>query len=258
MMGASLQLEQKHRSWTSNRLAIGSLLLLVMAIWNAQRVTTLSMGVSTIIVTPSVESRALQEKEEQRLPKVVPSASTRSIRGDTSKIVESANANPYGNRTVIDFISVGSLIKPDYQLAQRRTFGSHPAVRNFFTVTELNDTDSTCHTDFTMDQWHQMRSFCRSTEGQTKVASVLRTKLFWPKEHTGWMCAQKRPIDGFRLALEHYQNTTEPLPNYLLIIDDDTYVNMPAIKEMCEDHYPISEPHVVTGCRFTWPRSLPI
>lgn len=41
---------------------------------------------------------------------------------------------------------------------------------------------------------------------------------------TGWMCAQKRPIDGLRLVIEHYaKHSKETLPDYLLLIDDDTH-----------------------------------
>lgn len=46
------------------------------------------------------------------------------------------------------------------------------------------------------------------------------------------------------------------MPSYLLIIDDDTYVNMVAVTEMLQEHYPVTEPHVVAGCRYTFPRSL--
>lgn len=53
---------------------------------------------------------------------------------------------------VLNFISVGSLLQQELQDAQERTFASHPTVRNFFRVTELNDTDATCHTDFTWAQ----------------------------------------------------------------------------------------------------------
>ena len=252
MMSATIRLEQRRAALLSRR----SLFLCAMVLWHLQRSATISRDLTK---SPNNEYWALLDEVRQ----MTPTSSKVADRGTTYNAIDRASDGEMSryidieyDPAVIDFISVGSFIKPEHQVAQLQTFARHKAVRNFFAVNELNDTDATCHSEFSLDQWQTMRTFCSSTEGQSEVASLLRTRLFWPKKHTGWMCAQKRPIDGFRLALEHYQTTNEPLPSYLLIIDDDTYVNMPAVTQMCRDHFPTTEPHVIAGCRFTWPRKL--
>jgi hypothetical protein len=158
---------------------------------------------------------------------------------------------------IIDFVSVGSLHKPEYQEAQHATFASHENVRHFFTVTELNDTDSRCHTDFTDKQFSQVVKYCRTgTPHQTRESKLLRTLVFRSRHATWWVCAQKRPIDGVHMALEQYKevaasSAASPLPDYLLIIDDDTYVNVDRITATVHEHYPVHETHVVAGCLFT-------
>lgn len=62
---------------------------------------------------------------------------------------------------IVDIVSIGSLTKPDYQQAQERTIGKHTAVRNFFPVTELNDTDSKCSEDLTYPQLQAIKKFCK-------------------------------------------------------------------------------------------------
>lgn len=258
MMSATIRLEQRRAALLSRKLAWRSLFLCcAMVLWHLQRFATISRDLTK---SPNNEYWALPEETTQMTPTLSQVADRETTYHAIGRATEDGEWSPQVDTTydpvVIDFISVGSLIKPENQAAQLQTFAQHEVVRNFFGVTELNDTDATCHTEFSLDQWQAMRNFCSSTAGQSNVAALLRTRLFWPKKHTGWMCAQKRPIDGFRLALEHYQTTKEPLPSYLLIIDDDTYVNMPAITQMCQQHYPITEPHVIAGCRFTWPRKL--
>jgi hypothetical protein len=155
----------------------------------------------------------------------------------------------------IDFISVGTITKPDFQAAQARTFGAHPTVRKFFQLTELNDTDASCYTKFTNHQLVDLVRFCNNTVNQTTESAALRTRVFYPIRHTpGWMCAQKRPIDGLHIALGQYKTT--PLPSYLLIIDDDTYVNMDAMVKSLRDAYPIDENHVVAGCPLGSPKGI--
>jgi hypothetical protein len=154
----------------------------------------------------------------------------------------------------IDVISVGSISRQELLDTQSHTFGSHRIVRNFFEVTEKNDTDASCYTNFTLDQLEQVLTFCRNTEGQSTESTLFRTDLFLPKHHTGWMCAQKRPIDGLHIALERYK--IEPLPDYLMIIDDDTYLNMDSLAVTFRDWYPPSESHLVAGCTYRRPYKL--
>jgi hypothetical protein len=61
---------------------------------------------------------------------------------------------------VIDIITVGSMTRPQYQEAQRQTFGSHPSVRHFFRLNEFNDTEIDCHQNLTTEQVHAIRYRC--------------------------------------------------------------------------------------------------
>jgi hypothetical protein len=163
---------------------------------------------------------------------------------------EIGDSDPY-----IDFISVGSLTKPELQRAQKATFGSHPAVRNFIRVTELNDTDATCYKTLTQDHVNEALTFCKNTQGQSRDSRIMRSKLqFFRKRVPPWMCAQKRPMDGLRLALERYKG--DVLPNYLVVMDDDSYFNMESLVVMLKEKYPPGQVAVIGGCIYTFPQEL--
>lgn len=155
---------------------------------------------------------------------------------------------------IIDIVSVGSLTKPEFHDAQERTFGTHATVRNFFRITELNDTDETCYTNLTITQLHDIVEFCNDKQGQSYVSSLLRDKLFKPKSHIGWLCAQKRPVDGLHLALQKYK--TEQLPSYLVVMDDDSYFNMNAFVETLKTNHSEEVPEVLSGCLYLYPRDI--
>lgn len=154
----------------------------------------------------------------------------------------------------IDVISTGSIRRPKLQDAQASSIGSHRFVRQFFRVTEKDDTDRACHTSLTKDQLQQVVMFCNDTDGQSSESNLIRKELFHPRNHIGWMCAQKRPIDGLHIALERYK--TNSLPDYLVLVDDDTYVNVDALAATLKESYPADEPHVITGCGFIWPKQF--
>lgn len=163
----------------------------------------------------------------------------------------------YNQTSFIDFISVGSLTKPQLQAAQIRTFGSHSAVRHFFPMTELNDTDSTCYKDLTMVDLETAVEFCKDVEGQSHESKLLRKKLRpfqYVRKSTGWLCAQKRPLDGLHLVLDRYK--TESLPSYLIIMDDDSYFNMNPLVGTLHNAHPPDELFVLSGCTFTFPKEI--
>jgi hypothetical protein len=178
-----------------------------------------------------------------------------------------------------DVISIGSLFKSDLQDAQERTFGSHPAIRNWYRINELNDTDTTCFSELTMENVAMIYSKCKTsvrnsendddsseelTTTVSETSELIRRRLFYPKNHTGWMCAQKRPIDGLYKVLQKYKalenqkttDTTLSLPNYLVIIDDDTYMNMNYLMEALPQQYPSYESYIMTGCRLIHPKRI--
>jgi hypothetical protein len=157
----------------------------------------------------------------------------------------------------IDIVSVGSLTKPQYQQAQQRTLGSHAAVRNFFPITELNDTDSTCSEKLSYPQLQKVKQFCkRRFRNQSKESYRIRRLLYGPKNHTGWMCAQKRPIDGLYAVLQQYQLEQIQPPNYLFIVDDDSFLNMDTIIHTLQTNHSYTAPSILTGCPYNYPQDL--
>ena len=150
-------------------------------------------------------------------------------------------------------MSIGSITKPEFQDAQERTFRTHPTVRDFYRINELNDTDSSCYTNLTTSQITHIRSFCKQQHpGQNRVSRLVRQVMFHPLNHTGWVCAQKRPIDGLFLVLQQYKQQEHLIPNYLLISDDDTYLYMDALIQTLQRNHTseIDKPNVIAGCAF--------
>ena len=107
----------------------------------------------------------------------------------------------------IDIISIGTIRRPEWQHAQQNTFVLHSSVRNFQRINELNDTDRDCSTRLTQQQFNRILQFCtRRDEQQSRIATLFGTERmdFNPKNATGWLCAQKRPIDGLYKTLQPY------------------------------------------------------
>jgi hypothetical protein len=159
-----------------------------------------------------------------------------------------------GDSVSVDIISVGSLTRTEYLLAQQRTFGSHQAVRHFFRITERNDTDPTCHADLTPEKIEGVVEFCSraAADDESVISETLRTKLFRPRRHAGWLCAQTRPISGLHGVLQKYANDEASLPDYLFIIDDDTWLNMDLVVDVLRRQYPPQEPYALAGCNFNF------
>ena len=135
----------------------------------------------------------------------------------------------------VDILSVGSVTRQELLNAQRRTFASHASVPNFFNVTERDDPDPDCHEKLTLSQTREISNYCRN---QRPVKDVGETYRFirglyarWPwlekkANPVGWMCAQQRPHAGMMKVHNHYKTSGQNLPDYLLVMDDDTYINM--------------------------------
>jgi Glycosyltransferase 61 len=161
------------------------------------------------------------------------------------------------NTMTIDIVSAGSIQRKDLLQTQARTFGTHPLVRDFYGVTEQGDSDPLCLTTLTEAQRQRVLQLCFNGTGQSRVSRLFRTDLFGPSSNaTGWLCAQKRPIEGLHLALEKYKALPTEIPDYLMVIDDDTYLNIDALAATFQTYYPPDEPHVVAGCTYMRPRRL--
>lgn len=164
----------------------------------------------------------------------------------------------------MDILSIGSAMRPDYLQAQAQTFASLPAVRAFYPVTEVNDTDATCATDLTPVQYQAVVDFCKTPTQQsdTRVFRLMKW-LFNPTLYnhntSGWLCAQKRPVEAVAQLLRGYAQTGNTFPDYLVIVDDDSYIaNMSSLVELLQAHPPnipvvaATLPFTFQGFTFPW------
>lgn len=156
--------------------------------------------------------------------------------GNSNNKLSSSSSSDNSSRSfTVDILSVGSIQQLDLLHAQRTTFASHISIRNFFNVTENDDADPDCHKYLTWDDVQKVSSFCRNRppSGMSHVSRHMRGKyaraqwLQKKKNPVGWMCAQVRPTSGLMKAYQHYRdNIMEGLPDYFIIMDDDTYYDM--------------------------------
>ena len=124
-------------------------------------------------------------------------------------------------------------------------------MRHFYPITELNDADKSCVTDLTFDQYQKIVSACRWVKGQSETLRTFRSELFRSMNNsTEWLCAQKRAIDGLHLAMENYKIQKSSIPDYLILIDDDTYLNMDALVKTFQESYSPNDNHLVAGCTY--------
>ncbi|KAL7579646.1 hypothetical protein ACA910_021798 [Epithemia clementina (nom. ined.)] len=151
----------------------------------------------------------------------------------------------------IDILSVGSRHLPDQQAAQNDTFGSHPAVRYFYAATEADDVEVQCDVRLNPRLALQVARHCRRAVNHPNyplLLSKLAERFIRPdklksKAHPGgWLCAQKRPLDAFLNMAQKYHYYDDDgdsknddkfrhMPDYLLILDDDAWVNLDHVVE---------------------------
>lgn len=161
---------------------------------------------------------------------------------------------------VVDIMSIGSKTRIHYQETQRETFASHKSVRFFFNITELDDADPTCADNFGPDDSYAVSKFCHSRKWKPNQFLMRYLKnpyarTRWlkgkPSPH-GWMCAQVRPSHGLAKVVAQYRamektHGDKALPDYLIIADDDTYVNLELFEQYMST-FDTSIPRGVAGC----------
>lgn len=198
-----------------------------------------------------------------------------------------ASFKEIARHTVIDILSIGSKVRPAYQDAQEATFGSD--VRRFVRITEDFDSEPSCPTNLTLTAVVKIILFCKRKRHvkpirQAKLQvgdkslrhwNYMRTKFMSiPKmmrkaNPVGWLCAQKRPLEGFYSYMQRYRTkdlqpfytlasdgvfvqpelwSQEELPDYLLVVDDDTYVNVQLIEPELASRFPSTSAYAVAGC----------
>mmetsp|Transcript_49728 Transcript_49728/g.120540 ORF Transcript_49728/g.120540 Transcript_49728/m.120540 type:complete len:458 (+) Transcript_49728:114-1487(+) len=170
-------------------------------------------------------------------------------------------------KLTVDIISVGSKTRPGYLRAQREAFhhlsnkrnasSANWEFRKFLSYTEDDDSEPQCHTNLTKEQVFEVSGFCRSNRPATFSWKMRHlhfdfgnTKWLAAKGDgmIGWMCAQKRLPESFAVGLNTYKNNVSDLPDYLMITDDDTYFNLPAMIPALQGQYPPYEGYSIAGC----------
>jgi hypothetical protein len=226
-------------------------------------ISLLNIGSSWLLVPPVSETQSTTSATIRMVTTTtVDISNSGGSSGSSSVQSEEPNVNVTAseNDGILDIVSVGSRLKVAHQTAQHDTFGQDAIVRRFFRFTEDDDSDRDCSSSLTAATIDHVIEHCRRPrEGESRIAALYRQYQFKPKKHVGWLCAQKRPIDGLYAVLSRYRRGLEKdLPQYLAIIDDDTFLNIPALVETLRRDFAPTVPHVVAGCNtrmyaFTFP-----
>lgn len=170
----------------------------------------------------------------------------------SANIVEESRESP--NAITIDIMSVGSQNRSHYQTAQRKTWASHSSVRSFYPITELDDKDPQCGSKTSLEQVGVMVEQCRHwfLEGFLKQYQYLpRSWVIRKANPAGWMCAQSRWGNGMAKLAKLYRNGvangTAALPDFFIVVDDDTLMRIDMFVETME-HVNPKVPMVWAGC----------
>ncbi|CAJ1935418.1 unnamed protein product [Cylindrotheca closterium] len=163
------------------------------------------------------------------------------------------------NRTlIVDILSIGSQSRKELQRTQINTFGTHKTVRNFFVADEFVDKDPKCNQALDVEDTFKISNFCVQKEWKEENQWLMRlmTRHYITRERleensnpVGWMCAQARPLFSLFEIQKRYKR--EPLPDYLIVIDDDSYFNMNKFQK----HFTLegsSRPRAIAGCRIKY------
>ena len=185
---------------------------------------------------------------------------------------------------VVDILSIGSNTRPEYYTAQRNTWADHSLIRNFFVATEDDDDHDPQCLNNTLRLTHQFSHFCKDrymtfspiedntneTDANGNPLINLTTAKSWlmnryvhrlasphfmkkKADPIGWLCAQTRFPLAISKVMLGYAKRNEALPDYLLLVDDDTYYNLDHYEEAIVRGRDSSKPYVAAACRSRMP-----
>lgn len=151
---------------------------------------------------------------------------------------------------VVDILSVGSTLRPGLAI-QKHTWAAHPSIRYFHGASEVdgsycgpsagNHTPRICRKHLPGDSW-LMRRWRHSFASKKWAAR---------KGGPDWFCAQRRWLESFGKACRFYRQKANhrraALPDYLLVVDDDTYYDIDRFM-LAVGHLDTSQPLAFTGC----------
>jgi hypothetical protein len=107
------------------------------------------------------------------------------------------------------------------------TWASHYSIRNFWGVTEEQDYDVNCgqQSEEALEVYLQR---CHTERGGAKFRMRFGQRPYNEKGW-GWFCAQRRPGHALGWLQSMYQDPSN-IPDILLIVDDDTSVDIEAVQ----------------------------
>lgn len=168
-----------------------------------------------------------------------------------------AAARSSGDDRVVDVLSIGSRNREELLRTQVSTWASHPSVRYFFGATEDDDAHPDCSSRLTKDAMVQFSANCRGPQTKRKYShSILKNAIveyakgkYLESKSPGWLCAQKRPLHSIGKLIRTYRRSGVELPDWLLLVDDDTYYNMDHFQTLVKSWGEESSfPRVEAGC----------
>lgn len=127
-------------------------------------------------------------------------------------------------KLIIDSISMGNMGEKSQltlKSQQESWFQALPGSRNFFAATEDICFPECLSNDISSSE---RNSTCNSHDAPDKPA-FWKTLESFHRQSMGWWCAQKRTICGMKEVMANYGSPSSPYPDWLLIVDDDTWMN---------------------------------
>ena len=208
---------------------------------------------STTTSTTATVTYGDKKLQPQNVTKITTKSSSSATSTTKSNVTKPQPQDQGFHPVAIDILSIASKTRIDYVLHQKAFMIRHLAVRNFYYVTEDDDVDQQCiimanssspstssgsrTRDEQLQDIQGIQQFCKhrnflDTGDRFSYAdgAVDFNKYENP---LAWYCAQTRPAIGLTKILKGYVNESnssssldEDLPDWLLIMDDDTYVNV--------------------------------
>ena len=152
---------------------------------------------------------------------------------DSSTIKRIESDSKHESPFSIDVIIIGSQYKTEAAQTQLNTWASHESVRHLFIATESDDPDQTCDETMTNAMVdNHVRTKCGQPAPSFPVFAMHPARYSMEKKNdVEWVCAQRRFAMAFTKVVEMYAET-QSLPDYLIVADDETSVNVDHIAKL--------------------------
>ncbi|CAB9500802.1 expressed unknown protein [Seminavis robusta] len=158
----------------------------------------------------------------------------------------------------VDVLSIGSKSRLDRFQAQIETWARSTSdgglIRKVYHGTEDDDWDEACRDgSLTTEQAVNVRQVCNKLYRTNRALWYMRRNInlgfLWDSDklRPGWLCAQKRLVLALARVLRGY-NQNNKVPDYLLLVDDDTWYDMDKLVDILRTTNSDS-PYVAAGCR---------